>query len=129
MGNEFVRELVVFLFGGGVAATLQALYKIRSEKDSITVATSGQVLEMQQKMLNNLQKEIEDNRKECHDEMMVLREQCRVELETSQQEARLLIEGRDIRIAALTKSNEELTASLAALRRDFEEFRKNVTIQ
>lgn len=115
MDNEFVRQLVMFLFGGGVAATFQALYKIRTEKDSITVATSGQVLEMQQKMLNNLQKEIDDNRKECHDEMMELREQCRVELETSQQEARLMITDRD--------------NAIKLLRSDLEELRKQVRIQ
>ena len=121
MDNEFDRQLVTFLLGGGVAATFQALYKIRTEKDSITVATSGQVLEMQQKVLISLQKEIEDNRKECHDEMARLREQCRVELETSQQEARLMLADRDNAIIALRHDLDEA-------RRSIEELRKNANL-
>lgn len=108
MDANAITQIVTALLGGGVVSAIIAFYKARPEKDSITVATSGEVLKMQQQLAQDLRKELEDNRKECREEIEAVRAQCQLELKASEEECRLLLGYRDAEIKALQRSVEEL---------------------
>lgn len=111
MDANAITQVVSALLGGGIVGAILAAYRARAEKDSIVVASANQVLIMSQALAENLRKEIDANRKECHEEMEEIRRQCQLELKASEEECRILLGHRD--------------AQIAALRRDVEELRKN----